>query len=47
MTRTEDVVRVRSIDTNYLNARIEALEKEVQKLKDIIKQNTYINKNEN
>lgn len=38
MTRTEDVVRVRSIDTNYLNARIEALENEVQKLKQKLKQ---------
>jgi len=39
MTRTEDVLRVRSIDTNYLNARIEALEKEVQKLKQKLQEN--------
>jgi len=39
MTRTEDVVRVRSIDTHYLNARIEALEKEVQKLKQKLQEN--------
>ena len=39
MTRTEDVVRVRSIDTNYLKARIEALEKEVQKLKQKLQEN--------
>ena len=39
MTRTEDVVRVRSIDTNYLNARIKALEKDVQKLKQKLEDN--------
>jgi len=39
MTRTEDVVRVRSIDINYLNTRIEALEKEVQKLKQKLQEN--------
>jgi|TARA_R110002020_G_scaffold22830_1_gene76653 hypothetical protein len=36
MTRTEDIVRVRSIDANYLNARIEALENRVQYLEQII-----------
>ena len=39
MTRTEDVVRVRSIDTNYLKSRIESLEKEVQKLKQKLQEN--------
>lgn len=36
MTRTEDIVRVRNIDANYLNARIEALENRVQYLEQII-----------
>jgi len=36
MTRTEDIIRVRSINTNYLNARIEALEDRVKYLEQII-----------
>ena len=36
MTRTEDIIRVRGIDANYLNARIEALENRVQYLEQII-----------